>query len=46
MWINNDTEYDTNLATVAGYLTTNNNLKRLPFLIWRDSSVQHFQVAA
>ena len=44
VWINNDTEYDTNLAAVAAYLSTGDHLKRLPFMVWRDSSVQHFQV--
>ena len=35
-----------NLATVAAYLLTGDHLKRLPFMVWRDSSVQHFQVPA
>ena len=46
VWINNDTEYDTNLGAVAAYLTRGDHLKRLPFIVWRDSSVQHFQVPA
>ena len=44
VWINNDTEYAANLRAVTDYLQRDDNRARLPFLIWRDASVQHFQV--
>ena len=42
MWINNDTEYAVNLGRVADYIRSAPG--RLPYIIWRDASVQHFQV--
>jgi hypothetical protein len=42
LWINNSTEYQVNLAQVAGFLKSATG--RMPFIVWRDASVQHFQV--
>ncbi|BDA42198.1 hypothetical protein COCOBI_03-0850 [Coccomyxa sp. Obi] len=41
VWINNDTEYAVNLGRVADYIRSAPG--RLPYIIWRDASVQHFQ---
>ena len=42
VWINNDTEYETNIAAFSKTYKTMVN--QLPFFIWRDASAQHFQV--
>lgn len=42
VWINNDTEYAENIAAFSK--TYKRMAKELPFFIWRDASVQHFQV--
>ena len=42
VWINNDTEYATNIAAFGK--TYKSMAPKLPFFIWRDASVQHFQV--
>ena len=42
VWINNDTEYETNIAAFGE--TYKRMAPKLPFFIWRDASVQHFQV--
>ena len=42
VWINNDTEYETNIAAFGE--TYKRLAPQLPFFIWRDASVQHFQV--
>ena len=44
VWINNDTEYEFNLRAVTDYLQQEGVRSQLPFLIWRDASVQHFSV--
>ena len=45
VWINNDTEYEFNLRAVTDYLQQEGVRARLPFLIWRDASVQHFSAS-
>jgi len=42
VWINNDTEYEQNIA--AFLKTYKTMVNQLPFFIWRDASAQHFQV--
>jgi hypothetical protein len=44
VWINNDTEYEVNVRAVTDLLQDDAARRRLPFMIWRDASVQHFQV--
>ncbi|EIE20684.1 hypothetical protein COCSUDRAFT_57252 [Coccomyxa subellipsoidea C-169] len=41
IWINNATEYAVNMIRVANYIRSATG--RLPYIIWRDASVQHFQ---
>ena len=42
VWINNDTEYEMNIEAFSK--TYKEMVHQLPFFIWRDASVQHFQV--
>lgn len=42
IWINNDTDYAVNMGRVADYIRSATG--RLPYIIWRDASVQHFEV--
>ena len=42
VWINNDTEYEYNIEAFSK--TYKKMVHQLPFFIWRDASVQHFQV--
>ncbi|KAK9901586.1 hypothetical protein WJX75_003489 [Coccomyxa subellipsoidea] len=41
IWINNDTDYAVNMGRVADYIRSATG--RLPYIIWRDASVQHFE---
>ena len=42
LWINKEPELRANLTAFASYVAE--HAERMPFFIWRDSSVQHFNV--
>ena len=43
LWTNNATEYTRHMRDVSDYIRQQRS-GQLPFFIYRDSSVQHFQV--